>query len=285
MLPLTSCRINLFSVDDLQCQPVDGLGSSRVVMHRPVFYEGKLGQYFRDLREKHGWSLSRAVFLAGQRKLPVGLSALKWLEGGLTKHPGPELVRALSTLYGEPYGNVVREVARHVYATRPHELLEGTPPPTTVDGVIALPVLAKPIAARHPLLVTLDPDHDTQLSFSHDFVQRFTRPVGLRVGRKQVSMIPTIEPDDVVLIDQNVARRRRPAAGCIYAINMGPLTDKAGGTLHRVDLSGRTLILSSDNPDKSAYPTRTFEITVATLPDVLVGQVVWIGRSLTPGRS
>ena len=51
--------------------------------------------------------------------------------------------------------------------------------------------------------------------------------------------------------------------------------------LHRV----RTLILSADNPDRTTYPTRTFEITSATLPDVLVGQVVWIGRSLTPGPS
>ena len=251
----------------------------------PVFYEGKLGEYFRDLRESRGWSLRQTIRLANERKLPVSLGALRWLEGGLTKNPEPTLLRALAKLYDEPYGKVVRKVARHVYAIRPPELLEGTPPPTAVDGVIALPVLAKPIAAGHPLLVTLDPVHDTDLTFKGDVVKHFTRPVGLRVGRKQVSMIPTIEPGDVVLLDQNVSRRRRPPAGRIYAINMGPLTGKAGGALHRVDLSGRTLILSSDNPDKSAYPTRTFEVTAATLPDVLVGQVVWIGRSLTPGPS
>ena len=251
----------------------------------PVFYEGKLGEYFRDLRETRGWSLRQAIRLADQRKLQVSLGALRWLEGGLTKNPEPALLRALAKLYGEPYGRVIQEIARHVYATKPHELLEGAPPPTAVDGVIALPVLATPIAAGHPLLVTLDPGHDTQLPFSRDVVKRFTRPVGLRVGRKQVSMIPTIEPDDVVLIDQNVARRRRPPAGRIYAINTGPLTGKVGGTLHRVDLSGRTLILNSDNPDKTAHPTRTFEVTPATLPEILVGQVVWVGRSLTPGPS
>ena len=52
----------------------------------PVFYEGKLGSYFRRLREHHGWSLSRAVLIAEQRRLPVGLSGLKWLEAGLTKN-------------------------------------------------------------------------------------------------------------------------------------------------------------------------------------------------------
>ena len=93
-------------------------------------------------------------------------------------------------------------------------------------------------------------------------------------------MTPTIQPGDVVLIDRNVTRRRHPPAGRIYAINFGPLTGKDGGVLQRVELKGRTLILSSDNPDKSAFPTSTFEATGATLPDVLVGEVVWFGRSL-----
>lgn len=250
----------------------------------PVFYEAKLGQYFRELRENQGWTLSRAVLVAKQRKLPVGLSALKWLEGGLTKSPRPKLLRALSALYGEPYGNMVQEVARHVFATKPHELLEGATPPTLVEGFVALPLLARPIAARHPLLVIPDPDHDTRLAFQRDFVKRFTRPVGLSVGPKEASMRPTIEPGDIVLVDQHVGRRRRPRAGCIHAINMGPLTGKAGGDLQRVELSGRTLILSSDNPDKSAYPTRTVDTKALSLTEILVGEVVWIARTVRPTR-
>ena len=97
-------------------------------------------------------------------------------------------------------------------------------------------------------------------------------------------MTPTIESGDVVLIDRNLARRRRPPGGRIYAINSGPLMGENGGVLQRVELKGRMLILSSDNPDKSAFPTRTFEIKVATLPDVLVGEVVWFGRSLGSGQ-
>ena len=46
------------------------------------------------------------------------------------------------------------------------------------------------------------------------------------------------------------------------------------------DRAGRTLIVSADHPDKATYPTRTFEVKAATLPEVLVGQVVWVGRSL-----
>ena len=93
-------------------------------------------------------------------------------------------------------------------------------------------------------------------------------------------MMPTIEANDVVLIDQNITRRRRPRAGGIYVINTAPLTGADGGALHRVDVSGHTLILNSDHPDKAAYPTRTFDIAAATLPDALAGEVVWVGRTL-----
>ena len=245
----------------------------------PVFYKGKLGRYFRDLRESHGWSLRRAVLVAEQRQLPVRLGALRWLEAGLIKNPEPELLRALSSLYGEPYGNIVQEVARQVFRIEPQELLQGDAPPTSPEDFVTLPVLTSPIASGHPLLVAPDSHHDTRLAFRRDFVKRFTRPVVLRVGRKTATMKPTIEPDDVVLIDQNVTRRRRPAAGRIFAINEGPLTGTDGGSLARVDLSGHTLILSSDNPDKSAYPTRTFDTKALSLTDVLVGAVVWIART------
>ena len=254
-----------------------------MVKHRPTFYKGKLGQYFRGLRENRGWTLSRAVFLARQRKLSVGLSALKWLEGGLTRNPEPELLRALSTLYGEPYGSMVQEVAKHVYAIKLRQLLEGTTLPTSVEGFVALPLLARPITSGQPLEITVDPHRDSRLAFRHDFIKRLTRPVVLRVGKKDASMTPTIEADDVVLIDQNLARRRRPTDGQIYAINTGPLTGQDGGTLQRVEFKGGTLILSSDHLDKSAHPTRTFAVKVAILPEVLVGEVVWYGRSLGRG--
>ena len=98
-------------------------------------------------------------------------------------------------------------------------------------------------------------------------------------------MEPTIEPGDVVLIDQYLKRRRRPSDGGVYAVNEQPLTGKPGGALHRVTLSGRTLILNSDNPDKTKHPTRAFEIKGANLPDVLVGEVVWCGRAMTPPKA
>ena len=46
------------------------------------------------------------------------------------------------------------------------------------------------------------------------------------------------------------------------------------------DLSSSTLILTADHHDKAAYPTRAFPTTGIHLPDVLIGEVVWIGRHL-----
>ena len=247
-----------------------------------TFYEGELGQYFRGLRENQGWSLRQAVRIAEERRLPVTLGALRWLEGGFTKNPEAELIQALAKLYGESYGTVVQEVARHVFAIEPHELLEGAPPPTSVEGFVALRVLATPIKMGQALRFGADPGRDTLLSFRHDFVKRFTRPVALRVGRREASMTPTIEPNDVVLIDQNVTRRRRPRASGIYAVNTVALTGDEGSVLHRVELAGRTLILTSDHPDKTAYPTHTLDIKSTPLADVLVGEVVWCSRSLVP---
>ena len=94
------------------------------------------------------------------------------------------------------------------------------------------------------------------------------------------STVPLFFGHIPALIDQHVTRRRRPAAGRIFATNEGPLTGTDGGTLARVDRSGHTLILSADHLDKTTYPTRTFEIKAATLLDILVGEVVWVGRHL-----
>ncbi len=251
---------------------------------RPIFYKGQLARYFRDLRERHGWSLRHVVSVAEQKRLQVSLGALKWLEGGFTKNPEPELLRGLSELYGEPYGTMVQEVAKHVFAIELDELLQGTTSPTSTEGVVTLPLLARPITAGQHLLVTSDSEHDGSLAFNRDFVKRFTRPICLRVGGKEAAMTPTIAPGDVVVIDQNLTRRRHPLNNGIYAINAGPVIGDGVGALQRVELSGRTLILSSDNPDKSSYPTRAFDVKGANLPDVLAGEVVWFGRYVGSGR-
>ena len=249
---------------------------------RPIFYEGELGHYFRDLRRKHGWSLRRAVSVAGHKNLPVSLGPLKWLEGGLTKNPEPTLLRALSVLYSEPYGNIVQEVAQHVFDIRLNE------PPhddASMEGFVALPVLATPIATGQSLLLDPDPAHDSTLAFPKEAIKNFTRPVCLRVGRRDASMAPTVQPGDVVLIDQHIERRRHPQDGHLYVVHLDALEGAAhGGAIRRVETSDGILVLTADNPDKTHYPTRTRTVRRQSLPDILVGEVVWCSRSVGNGR-
>ncbi len=97
-------------------------------------------------------------------------------------------------------------------------------------------------------------------------------------------MLPTLEPGDVVVIDQNPDRRRSPKAGHIYAVNFSPLTGDDGGAIKRIDLSGGTMIVSSDNTDKRAHPPQAFTVPDVNLLDALVGEVVWTGRYLGSGK-
>ena len=183
-------------------------------------------------------------------------------------------------LYDEPYGNIVQEVTKHIFDIKPQEILHGDAPAAAVDGFVTLPLLATPIAVGQPLLLNRDPEHDTSLAFRREFAKKFTQPVGLCVGPREESMAPMIQPGDVVLIDQNIKRRRHPHDGHVYAVNSGPLTGDEGGALQRIELSAGMLILTADNADKSKYPTRAFKVRRTNLPDVLVGEVVWFGRYL-----
>ena len=122
----------------------------------------------------------------------MSLGPLKWLEGGLTKNPEPALLRALSVLYGEPYGNIAQEVARHVFDISLNEPPRDDAWPASMEGFVALPLLTPPIAAKQPLLLEPTPERDSSLPFRREAVKKLTRPIGLRVGRREEAMVPTI---------------------------------------------------------------------------------------------
>jgi hypothetical protein len=83
------------------------LASLPVARSRPVFNPG-LGKFFKDLRAERGWSVRGASVRAGDK----GLAALSYqvlfrLERGQVKNPEPDVMRALSALYGQRYEDVV----------------------------------------------------------------------------------------------------------------------------------------------------------------------------------
>ena len=173
-----------------------------------------------------------------------------------------------------------------INAMRPLTSIQGAAdhPPTAIAGFVALPLLANPIAAGQPLAIAPDPERDRTLSFRETVVRKFTRPICLRIGPREESMLPTLEPGDVVVIDQDPNRRRSPKAGHIYAVNFGPLSGDDGGAAKRIELSGGMLVVTSDNMNKQEYPTQVFNVTDVNLLDALVGEVVWTGRYLGSGK-
>ncbi len=130
-----------------------------------------------------------------------------------------------------------------------------------------------------------DTERDSTLAFRDKTVRKFTDPVCLRVGHREESMLPLIHPRDIVVIDRNPKRRLPPVNGHVYAVNFGPLTGEEGGALKRLELAGHTLIVSSDNTDKARYPTQAFILgREHNLLDILVGVVVWLGRTVADGN-
>lgn len=249
---------------------------------RQIFWP-ELGDYFKRLRESRGWNeRSKAIDIAKRRKIRLSYGTLSWLETGRTLHPDQRDLRAIASLYGTPYREIAAEVIRHTYGLQvdKDEPVRGA----TIEDFEERPLLASPIAAGQPLVIEEDPEHDSTLAFRKRAIRYFTNSICMHIGRREESMLPRIEPGDVVLLDQNVERRKRPRSGHIYAVNFGPLTGDDGGAVKRIELSGNSLIVSSDNPDKSEYPTLAFPKKGLNFLDVLKGEVVWFGRYEGTGK-
>lgn len=166
------------------------------------------------------------------------------------------------------------------------QLIEAAEPSTssveieTADGnreFMTVPLLAGHIAAGPPLVVD-DRDVADHLAFARTFISGLgvTKPICVRVGRYERSMLPTIRPGDTVLLDCSDAKRENPRKDRIYAVNV-----EEGSTLKRVAIVGGVITLCSDNLDKDEYPMRVIECEDdAQLRSVIVGEAVLCVTSL-----
>lgn len=155
----------------------------------------------------------------------------------------------------------------------------------SIEGFSPVRWLKSPIAAGEPLAMADAADEDPRyLAFQDRFLRHFSSPLCLTVGPREQSMLPTIQPSDVVVIDQALDARTNPTSGHIYAVNLAGLTGETGGTLKRIEVSDDHLVVIADNQDKTRYRTRAFDLEGIVLPQVLVGRVVWIGRTIGDRR-
>lgn len=156
---------------------------------------------------------------------------------------------------------------------------EGTTKETNVPKFSAVPIMPRSVGAGQPIEIEPDADATEYIAFKDDFTRRFTKPIAVRVGRDQQSMMPTIHPGDLLVVDQNIHGRLRPNPRLIYALNLD-----GGATIKRVEVVDGKLIISSDSLDKDKYSTYTRPIVGVDLTGVIVGEVVWIGRYIGSGR-
>lgn len=164
------------------------------------------------------------------------------------------------------------------------ELKALEPQATTIPGFSPVRWLKSPIAAGEPLAMAAADEDPRYLAFQDRFLRHFSSPLCLTVGPREQSMLPTIQPSDVVVIDQALDARATPMSGQIYAVNLAALTGEPGGTLKRIEASDDHLVVIADNQDKTRYRTRAFDLEGIVLPQVLVGRVVWIGRTIGDRR-
>jgi transcriptional regulator with XRE-family HTH domain len=136
-----------------------------------------------------------------------------------------------------------------------------------------VPMLKGRIAAGQPFPV--DVRYAGTRAFTAEFLKQFVRPVLVKAGATEVSMLPTIQPNDLLLIDQSEEKRRQPVFGKIYALNL----DEGGTTKHCEVVNGE-LVIVPENMQQRGFSPRTISLEERNILDIVRGVVVWIGREL-----
>lgn len=234
-------------------------------------------------------NVETVVRIVRQTGLKFDAATLRMWEYGWIARPDPVVLLAVARIYGVPTEQMLTALVRaRSQADGPIRLgpaIADTPPPvTTIEGFSPIRWLRAPIAAGQPLAIEPDDDADQWLAFQDTWLKPYRDPLCLTVGRNESSMLPTIQPGDVVVIDQRLERRAQPTTGAVYAVNLVALTGETGGTLKRIEITDGHLVIIADNSDKTRYATRAFDLAGLDLTRVLIGLVVWIGRNLAGKR-
>jgi hypothetical protein len=118
----------------------------------------------------------------------------------------------------------------------------------------------------------------------HHSVERRSNLLAVEVGRNQRSMIPTLHPEDIVLVDRNDwgENSRYSPPGNIYLVREPG--QEGGGMVKRVSLSSKDdeqiIIFYSDNKE---YTPDLYKISAYNnnIRNAIVGKVVWAWADLS----
>lgn len=136
-----------------------------------------------------------------------------------------------------------------------------------------VPLMRGRIAAGQPFPV--DARFSGGRAFTTEFLQQYTNPVLVKVGASETSMLPSIQPNDLVLIDQNEDKRKVPQFSRVYALSL-----EEGGTLKHCEVVEGALVIVPENMQQRGFSPRTMSLHDRNILDIVRGEVVWIGREL-----
>ena len=111
--------------------------------------------------------------------------------------------------------------------------------------------------------------------FTAEFLGRYKDPLLVKVGKTETSMLPTIQPSDLLLLDQSPERRSNPKMTRIYAVSL-----EEGGTVKRCEVVGKELVVMPENMQQHGFSPRTIPLADRDILEIIRGEVVWIGREL-----
>jgi hypothetical protein len=161
------------------------------------------------------------------------------------------------------------------------QAVTGAPDPQP-DDYLAVPLASSPVAAG-PGLIPEDRIEGWVLVWRHQESIRFrSNLVAVEIGKNELSMVPTLHPGDIVLVDRN-DRDPSPAGKIMLVSEPGP----EGGTMvKRVNtkrLDGDLeLIFYSDNSRE--FPPVTYRLGRDYDDDInraIAGNVVWAWSDMT----
>jgi len=135
---------------------------------------------------------------------------------------------------------------------------------------VEVPLLEDKIAAGVPLPIS--GNWTETRFFTESYLKKFKDPILIEVGSDQDSMIPVIFPGDLLLIDRRPVER--PKQEHIYAVNLDD-----GGSVKYCHVEGDNLVITCENKFADFEPLK-MKLTDRVLNDIIVGEVVWVGREL-----
>jgi len=170
-----------------------------------------------------------------------------------------------------------QDAAREVHFQLPSKADTGTGvPDLQSDDYLAVPLAASPVAAG-PGLIPEDEIEGWVLVWRHqESIRLRSNLVAVEVGENELSMVPTLHPGDIVLVDRS-DRNPNPAGKIMLVCEPG---EDGGIMVKRVNtkrLDGDLeLIFYSDNSKE--FPPMTYRLERDYDGDInraIVGNVVW----------